>query len=384
MKEVAARARGCMLLPNLSRLAPAPTDGNGADADAEAAFSSLSAVSTSQIATLLGRPSTLEFTVENPGIDDRARSLWNQPYVVEWLTLWKEVVQVVPTTYCQYAQYPEKKQPLKPTSIMTTFQTLQLQRPCTPSRPCPELCDPQSGGRHSVQIRPRDGSQASLSQCERNAIPERLTHQILATWIGSKWKSGFRNFLLVDVFAGWGSVKNAVATFANSPEANSMVEELSALGADDSTDLALRRVLAISNPLSLLHYAGFDAVDQRVAFREPTLAEKRQSAAQNRKRTRVSVNVDTKYIGDYMKTPNPILNIIAAELAELTDLDVDRVAIWIHASPPCTTFSMAGLATHRPADGPVSALADEHDRLVKKLLAELALLAQLGARSTLQ
>lgn len=377
------------MVPDLACLAiGGPRDRSSGESSGESSVgpdnvASLPRIPFDTIDKLFGKPGMVEFTVENPGIDSRVNSLWSQPYVVQWLDMWKGLVRVVPTTYCQYAHYPECKQPNKPTSIMTTLASLSLEQPCTKSRPCPELCDPRSDGRHSVQVSQREREQTSLSQCEKNAIPERLIHQVLAAWIGSKWTEGYRTFLVVDVFAGWGSVKKAAATFANSPEAMRMVEDIENSGDNDYSDLALRRILAVSNPFSLLHYVGFDAVDQRLAFRAPTTAETRYDAAHDRKRKRVGVYANTKYIGDYMDTANPILNIIGAELTELTAMGMDRVAVWVHASPPCTTFSTAGLAVHRPVNGPPSSLANEHDELVKKLLAELAMLAQLRIRNLL-
>ena len=371
------------MLPDLSHLGinarnSAPDSSNNSEE-----VSLLPRVPVEKIEELLPKPSMVEFTVENPGIDNRVKSLWNQPYTTQWLDRWGDLVNVVPTTYCQYAQYPESKQPHKPTSIMTTLPTLPLQQPCSAKRPCPELCDPRSDGHHSVQVSQRDGAQSSLSECEKNAIPERLIHNIIASWVGSKWEDGYRNFLVVDVFAGWGSVKNAVATFANSSEATHMVDTIQ--GRDyndnnDSSDLALRRILAVLNPESLVQYVGFDAIDQRIKFRDPTRTEMRHDSAHGRKRKRIGVHTNTKYIGDYLDTPHPILNIIGAELATMNSIGVDRVAVWVHASPPCTTFSLAGLATHRPSNGPASDLANEHDQLVKQLLEELALLAQLHRR----
>lgn len=381
-------------VPNLAHLAiSGPISGrsnasssrrNGSEGVNAEDVSLLPDVAVDTIRELLRRTDMVEFTVENPGIDDRAKSLWNQPYLIEWLNRWQRTVKLIPTTYCQYAQYPHDKQPHKPTSIMTTLTGLTLQRPCNANRPCSELCDPTSRGRHSVQVSQREHAQSSLSQCEKNAIPQQLTHQILATWIGSKWVDGYRNFLVIDVFAGWGSVKNAIATFANSPEAIRMVDMVNANDGDVDNELPLRRILAMADPTSLLHYVGFDAVDQRVSFREPTLTEERHDVAHGRKRKRIAVNTDTKYIGDYLdaQQANPLLNIIGAELTRLHSIGLAQqsIATWIHASPPCTTFSLAGLATHRPTNGPSSDLANEHDQLVKKLLKELALLAQLRRR----
>lgn len=324
---------------------------------------------------ILDKPGMVEFTVENPGVDQRAKSMWSQPYMLQWLARWEGLVRVLPTSYCQYAT--NKQQPNKPTSIMTTLAGLQLERPCGLRHPCPEMRNPQSHGRHAVQVRQCEGG-TPLSQCDKNAIPECLIHRVLATWIGSKWKEGYRHFLLVDAFAGWGSVKNAVTTFPTSAEANLLFQAMEHDSQHESGEVALRRILARANPQSLISYTGFDAIDQRLGYRDLTLTEKRHDALRQRKRARVSVHTDTKYIGDYLETPNILLNIIGAELASM---ERDRVAVLVHASPPCTTFSATAIAKHRPSNGSLSDVAIEHDRLVQKLLMELEHIAQLSKRA---
>lgn len=53
-----------------------------------------------------------------------------------------------------------------------------------------------------------------------------------------------------------------------------------------------------------------------------------------------------------------------------SDLPWAPDAAWF--SPPCTTYSMAAIKTHRPHGGPLSEFAQKSDRLVKNVLALIA------------
>jgi hypothetical protein len=65
----------------------------------------------------------------------------------------------------------------------------------------------------------------------------------------------------------------------------------------------------------------------------------------------------------------PFENInLVKDIESITPKDIPFIPDMIWASPPCTTFSIAGLHHHRPLNAPMSEFAKKSDKLVKKTL----------------
>jgi len=168
-----------------------------------------------------------------------------------------------------------------------------------------------------------------------------------------------------------------------------MLERMDAASVAQTPDLRLRLIVA---PNRLFRYAGYDLEVHRVGYRELSRREKRLAKqAAGSARDREPLYAPTRYTGDYLApaadggASTPISSVVKAELARASREEgadgYGPVAVWAHASPPCTTFSTNALGTPRPAGGGAhSALAAAHDALVPKLFDELAALAQLERR----
>lgn len=309
-------------------------------------------------------PVSVEVTIENPGIHSRRQSLWDQAYVRQFLERWSDRVWVYPTSYCQYATLPDKLYPQKHTSILSTMPNLPIKPPCTRTNSCPDLREARV---HQVVVSGRDGK-CGLPPRERNALPEELVHRIFGAWLRVKWHAGYRTFVFLDLFAGWGSLRDALHTFPSSDVARTLEA--------DSGELRLRLLLARTQPAALVRYVGFDMLRRRRGHREPTVAEARVFHARGSKKRRVDVETETEHVGNYLSHEWSLSQMVADEVEE------GPTAVLVHASPPCTTFSSQALAIHRPtaADASNSPLADEHDLLVQKLLSEIEAVTGMASR----
>lgn len=312
----------------------------------------------------------IEFILENPGSDTRQQSLFTQPYTLEFIQ--KFGLSVHNTSYCKYPGNSKSDGPGTPqkhTGILTSLKGLELFPRCSKDDPCEELLG-RYNKVHKAQISRRDGqSGASMHDKEKNALPEALVHSILKQWIISKWKVGYRDFLVLDAFAGWGSVKSALSKI---PKKWITLDDLED-DLPDRTDLFIRS--AVGQPNDLVSYVGFDITQRRIGVRNRTMAEKRLKRPLS---DTERVLTDTDHILDYLNPDmNPIMSILSQELER--HKECGKLAVLVHASPPCTTFSTAGLGNHRPQDGHLSALACDHDELVKKLLGELQIVCNLTA-----
>jgi len=193
-------------------LAPPPGGGpdNGSeDSDGvdESLVNALAPVRPPELRALLFRADTVEVTVENPGVNDRVQSLWHQTYTHDWLAKWGGLVRLHATSYCKHAAPGGSElPPKKDTTILSTMEGLSLPPPCTAGRPCEER---KRRGTHRTQVSGRH----SLPEAQRNALPPTLVHRVLAAWTERKWRDGYRAFLVVDAFAGWGSMHAALRTF---------------------------------------------------------------------------------------------------------------------------------------------------------------------------
>lgn len=124
----------------------------------------------------------IDFSVENP-LDGVLKTL----PAVRSLSARKGLVFERPTSYCHFGCRHRKR-----TFFLTTV------RGFAPPPPCPAACP--FGGRHPVGV-------ASLAAKERNEIPAPLCRLLLQSWVDQHPEAKTR--LLVDVFAGWGSMAAA-------------------------------------------------------------------------------------------------------------------------------------------------------------------------------
>jgi len=176
---------------------------------------------------------------------------------------------------------------------------------------------------------------------------------------------GCRKFHVIDFFSGWESVRRACDSFRTSEAYMHVVNELSKYESASDMQVWLR---VTRRPVT---YCSFDAQKQSLGVEERYM--KRGNS--RRVETRVRIHTDPKYVGDFLELDAMLQKVLTTETAFLRDvfnLDPDvKIAMLLHASPPCTTFSQAALQKHRPNDAPPSELANRHDKLVKKLLHEI-------------
>jgi len=142
----------------------------------------------------------ISFVIENP-LDGKLWSLEGLKELIE-----SEKTNFCPTSYCHYG-YDYRKR----TGFLTSLRGLRLSPAC-PQKPCREW---SSHSKHKRDIR-----NDVTDQNERNSIPGPLVDVIMEEWIK---KTPGKHRLLIDVFAGWGSViervnakfKGEILTYAN-------------------------------------------------------------------------------------------------------------------------------------------------------------------------
>ena len=282
----------------------------------------------------------MDFTVENPGhgklwnlecmtpvlrcccmpgapIDDQARQL---------------LAKVVPTSYCKYGSGVRKD-----TNFMTSLGSLRLQPPCSKA-PCKRR---KAGLLHLAQVQ---GS----SQEGKNAIPETLMHKVFDSWVQKHHSAGSPKptLVLLDVFAGFGSVGKAVRSHEQdilyvSNDINK------SRGADFHEDM--RESSLVSTCSLMLHHVLKDRPEFKSAL--PELQ---------------AVALDSSGAGEDEK---------AKHFARL--LRSHNVCVLVHMSPPCETYSTASGNTHRDGGSvlPLSEKARQHDAMAGEMVASLKLMA---------
>jgi hypothetical protein len=286
----------------------------------------------------------LAFTVENPGPSTRDSSLFQQSYTLWFLRKLFEA-RVLDTSYCKYGSDYRKH-----TAFITNIPRLRLHRPCASTKKHPR----------SVQM---------LSSKEKNSIPEPLLHTLLAAFMEEGAVRGCRRFHVIDVFSGWESMRSACKNFKVGSEIyHEMMRRLQRL---DCEDMAVW-LRVCSCPIS---YAAVDMTSKSLERREKV----RYITCNGGKRRLVTRSFETtqpEYEEDFMQHKDFLPSLIKQEYAKLKQLEQldehnGNVAILLHMSPPCTTFSLAGLQTHRKRDGSLSELAVMHDKLCSKMFCEL-------------
>lgn len=216
---------------------------------------------------------------------------------------------IVTTSYCSYG-FGWKKD----TSILSNLSNLRLRPPCR-VRPC---------GRVHTDF-------ASLTTAERNSIPALLVSDVLAAFEAAQRASGRVPLLVLDVFAGWGSV---------------------------SDEAQQRGLLVFSNdilPNRCDANMGFDMRD--IQLSDLIVLALRHHEQHVRER------LDPASFDALFKGPGTIKDRLYAS----------HVGVLLHISFPCVTYSTAAGGYHRPS-GSSTALtptAVAHDQMLASFISEL-------------
>jgi len=234
----------------------------------------------------------LDFCMENP-LDGHFKKL---PALNNMLSSFSGVVQR-PTSYCHY-DYAYRKRTVFFTSL-TAFR---------PILPCPgHKCGMLLGGDASHSSRVADSTQS-----QRNSIPLPLLDELLTAWT-QKTKTRAEHYLLIDAFAGFGSVRACVERGWPGVRlfCNDIVDRV---GVNFTLDLSVD-------------------TDQRL---------------------QALLVLAVKKFWHHMRMDNGVLQCLSD----------NKIAVLVHCSTPCETYSTQALAVHRFADGsPRSKQAADADNM---------------------
>ena len=243
---------------------------------------------------------------ENPA-DGYFKSM---PFVRQLLDRFPHWCRERTTSYCKYdADYRKR-------TVLISSLKLRLAPPC----PNP-VCS------HLKQSKTHPRSVADLNSAEKNSLPTPLVDAILDQWMAeASARYTIRTYVVVDVFAGFGSVSEAIRK-RQLPNVrvfgNDIVERN---GGDLSLDMSASSVFSLA---SLVWLAC----------------------------AKMGVKID-----DYPDV--------------MTMLECEQIGLLFHLSTPCTTYSTNGIGHHRHADrSPKTPLARAHDAMNTRLVDELERLA---------
>lgn len=239
------------------------------------------------------------------------------------------------TSYCKYG-----KEYRKNTTFLTSISALALRPVCGGESCCLAT---RNGGPHPRGVQ-------GCPAAEKNSLPVALVHALLRTFTAKHRAQGRRIFILLDVFSGWGSVAEAASE-----------EHLRANGVllPDET------MLVHTNDLVPTRTDGRADADLDMSKFDLNflvrLAFLRHATALGRT---LGTNLEKFQIGEI-------------SLPQL--LSIEGIAMLLHCSVPCTTYSKSACTTHR-ASGQITAkstLAEKHDGLIDKLTTDLVSLCLL-------
>lgn len=229
-----------------------------------------------------------------------------------------EDVRLWPTSYCHFGAEHRKR-----TFVVSNVPALLLPAPC-PTPPCTHA----RRGAHPVSVR------GGLSQAERNALPEQLVVALAAAWErATPWA---RHRVVIDVFSGFGSVGEALEK------------------SRPSWSVLANDVVRGRSHLDLLVDAGGRHDQLHILVALGALKARRANA-----------QLDAAW----RALPS------GTELARA--LHTCHLAVWIHLSTPCETYSVLGGDVHRSKGSfaPKTEKADRHDRMNTALFEWLARVA---------
>lgn len=213
--------------------------------------------------------------------------------------------KLVTTSYCSYGFEYRKN-----TSVLTSILSMKLRPVCT----------------HETHR----GEVQGCPQSQKNSLPAGLTRDIVKAWVRSHaHDTSIQSFLFVDAFSGWGSVSAAVAPLAT--------EWGRDIRCYDNDMCSQRHHHSPNNTITLESQNSFDVL---MAF-----------ALQRCFPERVAVQA------------------VQGVPLWISELKQRRIAVLLHASFPCTTYSTAAGNSHRRAGclAPHSKLGNTHDRLLEEM-----------------
>jgi hypothetical protein len=209
------------------------------------------------------------------------------------------------TSYCHYGFAYRKR-----TVLVTSLCEFAPTAPC-PTPPCAHY---SQNGHHAEQL-------VEHSKEKRNSLPPRLVDELLSAWI-AKHTNRARELLVVDLFAGWGSVKKRAAQ-------------------------AWPRVKVYANDL-----VDRDGIDLTVDLADDTEARIRL--------------VLTFALLRHWPDAKPTAGVFEW-------LEEHRVAVLFVCSTPCRTYSIEGAGVHRRPDGaPKTRAAADDDNMNAALVRAFA------------
>ena len=230
------------------------------------------------------------------------------PFVRRLITGYPFDVRFLRTSYCHYALCSSLPLQRKRTCFLTSLLSMSLKRPC-PTYPCQDLF---VNGRHAVNI-------AELAKKDRNSIPELIIDEEMRAWkVRTPWA---KHRIFLDIFSGWGSVVRRVRQQHTDVHAfaNDIVRR-----DDNDAEIDVHKFgIEILIALSVQKCLEIDL----------------QEVGKNMPRIR-----------DWMRE--------------------EEIAMLIHMSTPCETYSTAAGATHRGTQS-VEAKTDKaasHDAMNEKLV----------------
>lgn len=275
----------------------------------------------------VGHP--LNFTWENP-----EGKLWELPFMKRFVAnefvkrsngggVLTEIVFQRKTSYCQYDSPFEK-----PTRFVTSLPDLELAKPCVERR-CAISKGPQR--KHPAELQ-------GQSSATKNAIPTGIIFSIFEAWTatysGSKPKPVF---VLFDAFAGFGSTQKAADAWNKTR------------GADEQIKVVQNDILRSRGDVTI-NMQSFSL------------------------RTAIGL-----ILGPYLGASDSSSRPAATSLVSL--LRENRIALLIHLSTPCETYSRASGCVHRARGSadPLTPKAEAHDVMNERLVSELQELLLEGA-----
>ena len=248
----------------------------------------------------------LDFVFENP-LDGK---LWDTKFMTKLRSDYQYTTYFDRTSYCQYG-FDYRKH----TGFLSSLPAMNLVAPCRKDNPCRWM---ERDGQHPHAV-------LGTSQAQRNSIPAPLVDAEINAWIRRTPKATKR--LFIDVFAGFGSVDEAVKA---RPEGIHVYSNEWVRGRGQSIELDMRRF----DMTTLLMFA------LQKTFRD------------------ADGHLDPPMEGD---------GLVADMIKWLKN---QSVAVLIHVSTPCETYSAASGGYHRPRGDvtPLTLKARDHDTMNAKLV----------------
>ena len=247
------------------------------------------------------RERMIDFSIENPA-NSKLKAL---PVIEELLKI--PIVNRKVTSYCQYGTLYRKN-----TAIITSVQTFNPMSKC-PDPPCPAL---QKGEKHI------EGVQGQDLRTKYN-IPPRLIQELVSSFMHKYPRA--KRFLVIDCFAGFGSIKAAVESMKTArPIAVFCNDKVARCGVDLTLDLSSGLNLHLLFPFAVLSAYGDNSQERDLIMRSESSFE-------------------------YLKHT--------------------ETAVLVHASIPCQTYSTASGSTHRASGStdPLTSTAERHDLITSHI-----------------